>query len=43
MFFIASSTIKEFWKKDVFAKKMIEERKEEVIDFVFNGIGSRFK
>jgi TetR/AcrR family transcriptional regulator len=43
MFFIASSTIWEFWRKDVFSRKMIEERKEEVIDFVFNGVGSRFK
>lgn len=43
MFFIASSTIKEFWKKDVYAKKMIEERKKEVIDFVYNGISDRFK
>ncbi|MEW6443913.1 MAG: TetR/AcrR family transcriptional regulator [bacterium] len=43
MFFIASSTIREFWKKDVYARKMIEERKEEVVDFVFNGIGSRFR
>lgn len=43
MFFIAASTIRELWKKDVYAKRMIEERKREVIDFVFNGIGSRFK
>lgn len=43
MFFIASSTIREIWKKDVYTKKMIQERKEEIIDFVFNGIGYRFK
>ena len=43
MFYVASSTIKEIWKKDVYTKKMIEERKEEIIDFVFNGIGYRFK
>lgn len=43
VFFVAASTIKEFWKKDVFSKEMIEERKEEVIDFVFDGIGHRFK
>jgi len=43
MFFVAASTIKEFWQKDVFSKEMIEERKEEVVDFVFNGIGHRFK
>lgn len=43
IFFVAASTIKEFWKKDVYSRKMIEERKEEVIDFVFNGIGHRFK
>lgn len=43
IFFVAASTIKEFWKKDVYSRKMIEERKEEVVDFVFNGIGHRFK
>jgi len=43
IFFVAASTIKEFWKKDVYSRRMIEERKEEVIDFVFNGIGHRFK
>jgi hypothetical protein len=43
MFFVAASTIKEFWQKDVFARELIEERKEEVIDFVFNGIDHRFK
>ena len=43
IFFVAASTVKEFWQKDVFSKDMIEERKEEVIDFVFNGIGHRFK
>ena len=43
MFFITASTIKEFWRRDVFSKRMIEERKEKVIDFVFHGIGHRFK
>ena len=43
MFFVASSTIREIWKKDAFSRKMIEERKEEIVDFVFNGIGYRFK
>lgn len=43
IFFLSASTIKEFWKKDIFSKKMIEERKREVIDFVFNGIGYRLK
>ena len=43
IFFVAASTIKEFWKKDVYSRKMIEERKEEVVDFVFHGIGHRFK
>lgn len=43
MFFIASSTIWEFWRKDVYSRRMIEERKKEVIDFVFNGVGSRFR
>ncbi len=43
MFFVAASTIKEFWQKDVFSREMIEERKEEVVDFVFHGIDHRFK
>ncbi len=43
IFFIEASTIKEFWKKNVFSKKMIEERKAEVIDFVFNGVGHCFE
>jgi len=43
MFFITASTIKEFWNREVFSKRMIEERKETVIDFVFHGIGHRFK
>ncbi len=43
MFFVAASTIRELWKKDVYAKRMIEERKREVIEFVFKGIGDRFK
>jgi hypothetical protein len=43
IFFVAASTIKEFWKRDVYSRKMIQERKEEVIDFVFHGIGHRFK
>ncbi len=43
MFFITASTIKEFWNRDVFSKRMIEERKEKVIDFVFHGIDHRFK
>ena len=43
MFFITASTIKEFWRRDVFSRRMIEERKEKVIDFVFHGIGHCFK
>ncbi len=43
LFFVAASTIKEFWQKDVFTRELIEERKKEAIDFVFNGIGCRFK
>lgn len=43
MFFIASSTIREFWKKDVYSRTMIEERKREVVDFVFNGLAGRFR
>ena len=38
-----ASIIKSIWKRDVFSKKMVEERKEEVIDLIFNGIGHRFK
>ena len=41
-FFVAASTIRELWKKDVFSRRMIEERKKEVIEFVFHGIGNRF-
>ncbi|MEW6443909.1 MAG: TetR/AcrR family transcriptional regulator [bacterium] len=43
MFFVAASTIRELWKKDVYSARMIEERKKEVIEFVFHGIGDRFK
>ena len=43
MFFIGATTIKDFWKKDIYTKQMIEERKQAVIDFVFNGIGYRFE
>jgi len=43
MFFIASSTIRELWKKDVYSRTLIEERKREVVDFVFNGIAGRFR
>lgn len=43
MFFIASSTIRELWKKDVYSRTMIEERKREVVDFVFNGLSGRFR
>lgn len=43
MFFIASSTIRQLWKKDVYSRTMIEERKREVVDFVFNGLSGRFR
>lgn len=43
MFFIASSTIRELWKKDVYSRTMIEERKREVVDFVFHGLSGRFR
>lgn len=41
-FFICGPIVKEIWKKDIFTKKMIEERKEEVIRFAFQGIGDWF-
>jgi hypothetical protein len=41
-FFICGPIVKEIWKKDIFTKKMIEERKEEVIRFAFQGIGEWF-
>ncbi len=41
--FANASLIKSIWKRDVFSKKMVEERKEEVVDLIFNGIGHRFK
>ncbi len=43
MFFIGSTTIKEFWKQDVYSQRMIEERKNAVIEFVLNGLGDRFE
>lgn len=43
LFYISGPVIKDIWKRDVFTKKMIEERKEEVIDLIFNGIGKRFE
>jgi TetR/AcrR family transcriptional regulator len=43
LFYISGPVIKDIWKRDVFTKKMIEERKEEVINLIFNGIGKRFE
>ena len=43
LFYISGPVIKDIWKRDVFTKKMIEERKEEVINLIFNGIGRRFE
>ena len=42
-FFICGPVIKDIWKRDIFTKKMIEERKQEVINLVFNGIGKLVK
>ncbi len=39
LFFVCGPLIKEVWKRDIFPKKMIEERKEEVINLVFYGMG----
>jgi TetR/AcrR family transcriptional regulator len=43
LFYISGPIIKDIWKRDVFTKKMIEERKEEVINLIFNGIGKQFE
>jgi len=42
LFYISGPIIKDIWKRDVFTKKMIEERKREVINLIFNGIGKQF-
>ena len=42
LFYVSGPVIKDIWKRDVFTKKMIEERKREVIDLISNGIGNRF-
>jgi TetR/AcrR family transcriptional regulator len=42
LFYISGPVIKDIWKRDVFTKKMIEERKQEVINLIFNGIGKQF-
>ncbi len=42
-FFICGPIIKDIWKRDIFTKKMIEERKQEVINLLFNGIGNLVK
>jgi AcrR family transcriptional regulator len=43
LFYISGPVIKDIWKRDVFTKKMIEERKQEVINLIFNGIGKQFE
>ena len=43
LFYISGPVIKDIWKRDVFTKKMIEERKREVINLIFNGIGQHFE
>ena len=43
LFYISGPVIKDIWKRDVFTKKMIEERKREVINLIFNGIGDQFE
>ncbi len=42
LFYTSGPIIKDIWKRDVFTKKMIEERKREVINLIFNGIGNQF-
>ncbi len=41
-FFICGPIVKGIWNRDVFASRMIEERKAEVIRFAFEGIGEWF-
>ena len=43
LFYISGPVIKDIWKRDVFTKKMIEERKREVSNLIFNGIGKLFE
>lgn len=42
-FFICGPIVKGIWNRDVFASRMIEERKAEVIRFAFEGIGQWFR
>lgn len=42
-FFICGPIVKGIWKRDVFSSRMIQERKEEVIRFAFEGIGEWFR
>lgn len=43
LFYLSGPVIKDIWKRDVFTKKMIEERKKEVLHLIFNGIGKQFE
>jgi len=42
LYFISGPIIKDIWKKDIFTKKMIEDRKKEVISLIFEGVKDRF-
>lgn len=38
LYYINGPLIKEIWKRDIFSKKMIEERKEALVNLIFYGI-----
>lgn len=42
-FFICGPIVKGIWNRDIFSSRMIEERKEEVIRFAFQGLGGWFR
>lgn len=42
LFFLMGPAVRDIWNRDAFSKRMIEERKKEVIDLIFGGIGSMF-
>ncbi len=42
LYFMSGPIIKDIWKKDIFTKKMVEERKKEVIRLIFEGVQDQF-
>jgi len=42
-FFICGPIVKGIWNRDIFSSRMIQERKEEVIRFAFEGLGGWFR